>query len=289
MKKLFLILSPLLLLLNGCKPGEDISGIPSYVRFDQTYIKTDYIKYGDTFENITDIWLGANGQALGAYQLHSTIPVLETGDQLLTIQAGVKENGTAATRAIYPFYTYVTKTTNLQRGKINVINPIFDYDKNTIVVLLEKFEGGKQQFGALDGSNTSLISLSNETQPKYGQDRCLEAQLSNPDRTIFYAADKSPKTGFNPGKAVWAEVSFNTEVPLTVGMFISESTTGYNGSHDLVTLNSTNGQWKKVYINFTTAVAEDMAAHPYATFSLYIEGFKADGNQTDHIKLLCFE
>src|SRR5437867_4161603 len=95
------------LYFSGCKPSYKDEEIPSYIRVDKVYLRTDYTNEGDSFHNITDVWLDESGQVLGAYQIPVSIPVLDAGKKQVAFNAGVKENGTAATRNIYPFYAFV--------------------------------------------------------------------------------------------------------------------------------------------------------------------------------------
>ena len=297
MKKIYLLIAIVLLGVSACKPSEDITGVPSYVHIQKADVHipgNNFLVQGDSFQNITDIWLSVSGSALGAYELPATIPALFDGNQNLGIQAGIKENGTGATRAIYPFYTYIIKNVNLQSTKTLDVHPIFQYDPKTKFIFNERFENSNPTIQPFVGNNTAKISYPKFTDPNYalyGENRCMEAQLINSDSGTFYASDLKSRTGFTIGNPVWMEISFNTEVPLTVGMFVVQAGTGSSYSSDLVTLNTTGGLWKKVYINFTDLIYNEAAGSGY---SFYIEGFKAAGNQIDHIyidniKLLCFE
>lgn len=287
MKKICYILLSLLL-FAGCKPTYNKDEVPSYIRVDKVHVNTDYANYGDSSQNISDIWVSVNGQFIGGFELPATIPVLNDGDQFATFQAGVKEDGIASTRAIYPFYNLIPVNIKLQRGKTLLYRPSFTYNKNAKIIH-EGFDGLQStwQLKAFTGDN-SIVSRSNKAEPLSGNNSCLLAQLTTSANSFVYAG---PSVGFTLGKQVWAEISFNSEVILNVGLFVSTPSTTGSHSRDILELNTTNGVWKKVYVNFTSVVQEET---PGSKFTFYITASKADGTQIDNIyldniKILYFE
>ncbi len=282
MKPLILLLLSLAL-LQACKPTQDLSGVPSYVHIDKATVTPD-ANFIDTSSRITDIWLGVNETELGAYPLPCTVPVLDAGPATVTMLAGVKQNGIAATRVPYPFYTLnaveaIQKDT-IERGKTTKLKATFSYNKNTLSWINESFRAGNATFIGLTGNNTSFIEYTTDsTSPGIGKS-CMHAALTNPDRNIYYGTTRVPLRGFNPNQPVWMEISFKTDVALTVGMFIIDAQSGQSTSNDMVTLPPTNGVWKKVYIDFTTLVANTT---PNSLFSMYINAGMNAGDQTDNI------
>ena len=282
MKPLILLLLSLAL-LQACKPAQDLSGVPSYVHIDKAIVLPD-VNFSDSSSRITDIWLGVNETALGAYQMPCTVPVLDAGPANVTMLAGVKQNGIAATRVPYPFYTLnaveaIQKDT-IERGKTTKLKATFSYNKNTLSWINESFRATNPTFIGLDGNNTAFIEyIADSTSPGIGHS-CMHAALTNPSRNIYYGTTRVPLRGFDPNQPVWMEISFKTDVALTVGMFIIDAQSGASTSNDMVTLPPTNGVWKKVYIDFTTLVANTT---PNSLFSMYINGGMNAGDETDNI------
>ena len=96
MKKITYLL--IAIVLSSCQK-EDTDGIP-------TYLKINNINFdeGNTTSNITDAWVYINGRFLGVYELPAKFPILEHGNTDIKVYAGIKINGIASDRAIYPFY-----------------------------------------------------------------------------------------------------------------------------------------------------------------------------------------
>src|SRR5947209_9560937 len=92
-----------ILFFTTCKPKENLSGVPAYVRIQNVSVVVKPGQ-GDAFQNISECWVDESGQLLGAYEYPVSVPVLDGGKQSISISAGVHENGGAATRNYYPFY-----------------------------------------------------------------------------------------------------------------------------------------------------------------------------------------
>jgi len=100
-------------LFQSCKKADINDGVPSYISIPS--IKVDSIQsgVGSNSNKITDAWIYFDNNLQGVYPLPATFPVLLQGKQNISIKAGIKNNGIAATRAKYPFYDYY-KSKNVQ-------------------------------------------------------------------------------------------------------------------------------------------------------------------------------
>jgi hypothetical protein len=290
-KKLFkslLFFSITSILFFSCKPDYKTEEIPSYV----TVHKTRFVSgtnYFDSTDKITDIWCSANGNLVGAFEMPCSIPILAGGQTSVRCYPGVKENGIAATRTIYPFYNPFDTTMNLIRGqKINIV-PKFSYVDRTKFALNESFESAIPTFKT-DSGSTHFYFLDGKGDGKYANRRCLAFDVSN-DSQNFVMISKSYFEKFVPGKSIWMEVSFNTDVIIHTNLEIINLNTAQAISYDFVDLNTTNGLWNKVYLNLTDVAATYGSNISYRI--LFYASYNGIGTKNhamlDNIKVLYFE
>ena len=82
--------------------NKDNNEVPCYISIDDIQVN-EYANSAGT--NVTDAWVYINDNLQGVYELPARFPVLAQGKQKLRIRAGIKDNGIAATRVAYPFYS----------------------------------------------------------------------------------------------------------------------------------------------------------------------------------------
>ena len=66
--------------------------IPAYVEINNVNLLTDP-NFGESTENITDIWFYVDDILQGVYEIPVQFPILEKGTKNIRIRAGVKANG----------------------------------------------------------------------------------------------------------------------------------------------------------------------------------------------------
>lgn len=125
-------------LATSCDGKDEI--IPSYIHVPLTTPVAETNSFGSNSENIEYVWLYANDQQIGVFELPATVPVLEVGDAKITLRAGVKANGSTYNLQQYPFYNFYTETINFQETVVDTIRPLFTYRNETRVLLNNDFE-----------------------------------------------------------------------------------------------------------------------------------------------------
>jgi hypothetical protein len=273
---------------------------------DTTHLNNNYNNiYGDSSRKITDIWLSTDGDFRGAFEIPARMPLLMAGKHLVTFHAGVKVDGISATRAIYPFYTEVDTVLDLQRTQKTAFAPVFHYDPNTLVAFYENFDGPKWNLVPVAGNNNCDTFLSPDIDPKFGGSNCLKATLTQSKNTFFFVSSGTNSSGttskgiftnFSINEPVWLEISFKTDVPITIGLFAFDVTNS-NGPDTGITCNDLvilahSTQWNKVYIDLSQLLISSEPPGYY--YQLYIDavvnpGDISDNIYLDNIKILYFE
>ena len=99
MKKILYLL--IAITFFSCEKEEiNTEGIPSYIQINEIVLEDESVT-----SNITDAWVYIDEQLQGVYELPANFPVLAEGKHKLRIKAGIKDNGIASTRVIYPLYS----------------------------------------------------------------------------------------------------------------------------------------------------------------------------------------
>ena len=110
----------LLLIFSSCSFLDQSEPTPSFIYVKEFRLKT-LMNQGSSSERITDIWLFNDTEFLGMFPLPAKIPLLLYGEQNLTIQAGIKENGIGATPENYPFFNSIKVKVNLTALKTDTL------------------------------------------------------------------------------------------------------------------------------------------------------------------------
>jgi hypothetical protein len=239
----------LLATMPGCEKFKGDQEVPAYISIDAINLKVDPGQ-GSASSNITDAWVYVDDVQVGTFQLPATFPVLAQGNKKITIYAGVKENGVAATRVAYPFYEPIeiqrdlVELDTLALGILTV-----DYSTTTQFYLIESFEGVTQLF---DTTKSSEVPL--ELTP-LGDTLTFEGNHSGMvvmDSALLFFECINDRDFVIPYAPVYLELNFRTNNVFVAGVYMYGLTTIYQVP--IVYMNPTNNQWKKIYINLTNTL-----------------------------------
>jgi len=275
MKKITYLL--ILLVLSSCQK-EDTGGIPSYLKIDNITLDE-----GNTTSNITDAWVYINGQLQGVYELPAKFPVLEQGNTDIKVYAGIKNNGIAAERAVYPFYNPYTINTELSINSTIEINPEISIKENI-----------SGQFDDFDPSysfnaDTCFQVLSGGPYGKFGSlslsdsDSILITEINYQDFPLSF--DNVPQQG----SPTYMELDYKNNTSFLVGMYINfpNSPTLEKG---LLWINPKE-DWNKIYIDLTQTISEAIGAETFSIFIKMQRDSNLDENKLDfdNIRIIHYE
>ncbi|MDP1622057.1 MAG: hypothetical protein Q8M08_06925 [Bacteroidales bacterium] len=266
----FCLLCILFVTTSSCEKFSGDQTIPAYLSIDSIYLSTDYYLHGTSSQRITDAWVYVDDEFLGVYELPSRLPVLKSGKHKLRIWPGIKKNGIAATRVGYEFYNPITREVDFvpdSTTRTGVLGTT--YQTTTIFVWKEDFEDVAQSLDTTSGSTAYIQRTS------AGSALTFEGSHSGMvvlDSLHDYFECQTHTEYSIPFAAVFLEMDFNTSNPLTVGLFTYGTTLLYQTP--VVTLNPTNGQWKKIYIDLTTTLN---AYNGMSSYRVYFRALKDTG------------
>jgi len=266
----------------SCELVNPTENIPSYIHIDSIALTTkNHPEYGSSSHKITDAWIYVDDQLIGAFQLPATVPVLNSGTHTVTIKPGIKVNGIAGTRAIYPFYTTFTSSENLKTKSIITINPTLTYNSYTDFAWMENFEDGGISLIKTSVSDTIIKQTSDSTKVFEGNFSGIINLDAN--KSFFQCETASsyglPSGGDNP---VFLEMNYKANQVFLVGLFANNSITGEVQRLEVLYINPTTN-WNKIYINLKTALEMTTISNPI--YKVFVEAQYSSTVSTTEILL----
>ena len=249
-KKIFLVI--LVISIFSCT--KENNSIPAYVEINNVNLLTDP-NFGESTENISDIWFYVDDILQGVYEIPVQFPILEQGTKNIRIRAGVKANGISSTRIQYPFYSSYIDTIELNEDESINISPEFTYN-NAYQAIIEDFES----------SGTIIDSTLNSE---------IDFSIITEDQLNYYAYAKidTPNINFEvstqdlilpqQGAPVYLEIDYKCSTEFLVGVYVNYSQNVEK--KDLIWVTSKE-DWNKIYINLTQTISESIGAVSFKVF-----------------------
>ena len=278
-----------LLTQTSCEKFSGDQEIPAYISIDSIYITSNYSTQGTKSHNITDAWIYIDDQLIGAFQMPARVPVLYNGTHTVTVLPGIKENGIATTRVVYPFYQPITakiKLTPDSTTKLKVMKTT--YQAASKFVWMENFENSVAITLDTTAGSSAYIEQTPSGSPLTFKDEGVHSGMVVLDTARIFFECKTHNEYPIPSSAVYLEMNFNINTTLTVGVFIYGNTTLYQVP--VVNLNPTNNTWKKIYIDLTTS----LNSYYGSSFQVYLGAFLDEGAEKnlllfDNFKVLTYK
>lgn len=280
-----LFLFPVVALLPSCEVINPDEGIPSYIQIDTIEFSTNYLVEGTASHKITDAWVYVDDELVGTYELPATVPVLKSGSHKITVNAGIKMNGIAATRIPYPFYKPYELTTELFADSIIKLEPEVAYYSSTNFVWMEDFESPGYTLEVTSISDTSLNRINATTDVFEGSSSGLFA-MRNPPHILFECKTINEYVLPKGGTPVFLELNYKCNNTFRIGIFANES--GLSTQVPQTILINKSENWNKIYVNLTNEVSLFVNAVNYNVYFGVIpdEGVPEPMVYIDNIKLI---
>lgn len=254
---------------NSCEKFSGDQTIPAYLSIDSIFLNTDYATQGSASHRITDAWVYVGNEFLGAYEMPARFPVLRQGKQKIMVYPGIRKNGIAATRSGYDFYAPVEKEMVLTPDSTSRLGKVqTSYTNTTRFVWREDFEDVALSLDTTSRS-TAWITLTASSDSTFEGVHSARVVLDG-DHDFFEAQCREEYK--IPNAPVWLEMNYNISNPLVVGVVLYATSTLYQVP--VITLNPTDGQWKKIYIDLSNSL---YAFNGMLSYRVYMGTFKDPG------------
>ena len=272
MKKILYLL--IAITFCSCEKEEiTTEGIPSYIQINEIVLEDESVT-----SNITDAWVYIDEQLQGVYELPANFPVLAEGKHKLRIKAGIKDNGIASTRVIYPLYSsFIIDEQEFIADQTILINPEVNY-LDSAEFFFEDFEGVGIDIEATTISDTSVIVISNSN------NNYASGFLTDSLFTFEIATDKLNNLP-QAGAPVYLELDYKCNTKFLVGVYVNFPQSVLQ--KELLVINQKEN-WNKIYINLTPTISEAVGADFFKVFIQMKRDFTLDTNTInfDNLKVV---
>jgi hypothetical protein len=271
-------------IFSACSADNLEPGIPAFVQVEHFNLQTNYAQEGTNSHKITDVWVFADDQTIGVFELPATIPILKNGPGKLRLEAGIKLNGIKTTRVNNTFFEpVIIEPYIFIPDSIATLNPTVTYRTQNVFVWMEDFESG-----SISIDTTRLLSKANIVLSPI--DEAFEGSFSGlieltTDNNIFEAASFESFVLPASGKPVFLEMNYKNEYTFSVGIF--SQTSGEIIKKEIIYL-SPQEDWNKIYINLTEKLIESQNAVDFKIFfrTVLPESLESANIYLDNIKLM---
>lgn len=274
----------LLILLDSCSTTELT---PAFVRIDTVYVQTN-ANQGSASHNVQTVWVYANDQPVGVFELPTVVPILEEGSTNIVIFAGINQNGSGSTRIQYPYYTTgIYNSVDLQPGQIITLNPTLTYRDNTNFAFINDFELGNNITDTED-TGTEIFSLTEVPTEVFEGLRCGKARLTTAQPALRAGTNTFyPLPGNN--SPTYVEMNYKCDIPFRV-LLRGTTAGGTTATYPVFKVVNARDKWNKIYLDFTDETAQ-MKAQGISFFQILIEAdLPADSTNAylywDNVKLM---
>ncbi len=248
----------LIVIVSSCDIINPSEEIPAYLYISEFELTTEPSLHGSDSEKILYAWVHVNNEFIGAYSLPALVPVLKSGTQEITVNAGIKDNGISLTPEIYPFYETYRQTLDLQAGIVDTLYPSITY-KDDIGIAIEDFEDINLLFTDDRDGNTStrieVVSRSENPEKVFEGDGSGIIRLDK-DNPFIEVATKIDElfTGLQEENIyVYLEINYKSDVNVIFGVIGHDNgfvTPYYDPGF------SSKDNWNKIYFNLSPLVFE---------------------------------
>jgi hypothetical protein len=250
LKKIFLII----LVFSKFSCSKENSSTPAYVEINNVNLLTDP-NFGESTENISDIWFYVDDILQGVYEIPVQFPILEKGTKNIRIRAGVKANGISSTRIQYPFYSSYTDTIELNEDESISISPEFTYN-NTYQAIIEDFESSGTIIDSTLNSEIDFSIISEDQENYYAY-----AKIDTPN--INFEVSTQDLILPQQGAPVYLEIDYKCSTEFLVGVYVNYS---QNVEKKELIWVTSKEDWNKIYINLTQTISESIGAESFKVF-----------------------
>ena len=235
-------------LLAACAKGDNV---PSYVEIPSVTLVASGPQ-GSATSRITDVWVSADEEFIGVWELPARVPVLKDGPTRITVTPGIKRNGMYDDRLRYPFYTAWDGTVDLVATETRTVQPTVGYISSTNF-WIEAFEEAGNQFNVTESSDTTLMRFTPALHPDIvlNNTPCGGFVLDQAHPFIRIYTNENFQVNGGP---VFLELDYRNDLLFTVGASFQQNGTPSLVPYVYVSETSTNDAsmpWNRIYIDLS--------------------------------------
>jgi hypothetical protein len=205
---------------------------------------------GSAKNKITEVWVYANDNNIGAFAPPVDIQYLEEGSTKLTFRPGIRNNGLANDAIIYPFFEGYSVTINATPGSQHEINPVTSYKPEVEFSLNADFEINNVFTDDRDTISASKLVRS-QTDVFEGS---YSGQITMTSTAYFIEVGHNVAMNDLPfdDSPVYLEFRYKNEVEFAIGI-LGVDLEGHEYSNFFYLVKPTD-EWNMLYIELTDLI-----------------------------------
>ncbi|CAN5609731.1 hypothetical protein BH11BAC2_BH11BAC2_19650 [soil metagenome] len=250
--KLFLILI-ITISISSCNLINPEEKIPAYFEVNKILVSSDYLTQGTSANGVENVWVYADGQYIGTYQLPARFPILLSGVHKIQLGAGILVNGIDATREAYTLYKFYETDVDLKAGETTVFDTInVSYFPALKYSWFEDIEGSGV---SLDTLPASKVPLEIDTTQAFEGKGCLKFYVHDSLDVLECSSNEAYKLPL--GTDCFLELNYKCDHVFYVGLISNFST--YTLKNPIIRINPSE-TWKKIYIKLNATLSANGTA-----------------------------
>lgn len=243
---------------TGCQSDSWDLGQPEVMRISEYELSTTPAQ-GSAMHKVEEVWVYNATDVLGVYPLPATVALPAGEAQTVTLVPGIRANGVAASRRVYPFYE--VQKVSLDGDAMTEVDVDFGggYVEgdglSTKVILAEDFESANR-FLESSNSNAEVVRVTNPEEVFEGSASGYIRMDS--DHTQLNAATHEQFFSLPDDRPVYLEFHYKCDIGFAVGLEVFGGSQA--GRLPILVLNPTcdeNGvcKWNKIYLDLYPALS----------------------------------
>ena len=263
--------------VGACKFFDPPEKIPAYLKVQNPRVLLDSVNQIYSPLGIKDAWIYQGGNPIGTFPVPATIPYTDLKKTDFFIDGGVFESGLSSFRLTYPFWERYQFNIVPEALDTAVIEPVFKYLGPDLIdfAMSEDFEQNTIRFTSIALSDETF--LVKETDTVFSGDYAGRVDFDATNFVFDAVSEEFPFIARNVD--TWAEITFKSDFPLTIGLFYLDPAQIRITD---VTLYPTEGEWTTVYVHLVQLIRNNMV-FPDTKFRLWL--FSHSGGETGSLYL----
>jgi hypothetical protein len=245
---------------------------------------------GQLTKNFSEVWIYVDNKIIGVFELPCKVPVLVSGNKLIQLYPGIKNNGMASTKKIYPFVKPVEMTVDFVPGQTYSYTPHTKYYDN-VKCWKEDFSTNSFQIDTDESHSNAAIMLGNDSDIALNDGNQYAQILLSLTDSLWIGTTMGDLVLPKGGKEVYLEIDYRNTNTIEAGI-VAVSNSGYTTNYcgTINTQFTTPTVWKKIYIDLKESVSYSTSAN---YFEIYLKTLLDSGKTSseiyiDNIKVVHF-
>ncbi len=221
---------------------------------------------GSAQHKITEVWVYANGNFLGAFSPPVEVNYLEEGPAQFAFRPGIRNNGILDDAIVYPMVTGYNVDLTAQPGAEFEINPVTRYKPEAFFSLLADFESGNE---FVDNRDTVGASILVQSTVDVFEGQFAGEMILSEEAYFIEVSHAVPMSNLpTDGTPTYLEFRYKNEVELNIGI-LGIQLNGESFSNFFYLIHR-NEEWNMLYIELTDLLsASQLPAYKIIFQSFY--------------------